>query len=102
MVHVYVTYPTQKEAKAISSRIIRARLAACINFTPVQVWYWWKNKVVKRPKEIVSIISTEKKHVAMIQKVIRRHHSYTVPCILVLPVTTGFTPYLDWVREETR
>ncbi|MFZ1763197.1 MAG: divalent cation tolerance protein CutA, partial [Nitrospira sp.] len=31
-----------------------------------------------------------------------RHHSYTIPEIIALPVIAGSAPYLEWVREETR
>lgn len=102
MVHVYVTYPTQKLAETISSRILERHLAACINFSPVKAWYWWQGKLIKRPKETVSIISTQKKHVAKIEGLIRQLHSYRVPCILVLPVTGGYRKYIAWIHKETK
>lgn len=53
-------------------------------------------------KEIVTFIATQKKHYKAIELLIKKHHSYQVPCILELPVNRVYKKYLDWVIKETK
>lgn len=101
MIQVYVTYPKLSEAKKISEMILKKRLAACIDFFPVTTRYWWHGKMVNG-KEIVTFIATQKKHYQKIEALIKKHHSYKVPCILELPVNRVYRKYLRWLNKETK
>lgn len=101
MIHVYVSYPSLSEAKKISRILLKKHLVACVNFFPVHSSYWWKGKIVHE-KEIVSFISTKKKHYKQIEKVISKHHSYKIPCIMELPIDRVYTPYNKWIMGETK
>jgi len=48
------------------------------------------------------IIKTTLERYPELEAVIRRHHSYTTPEIIALPVIAGSASYLEWVRDETR
>ncbi|MFC1687476.1 divalent-cation tolerance protein CutA [Patescibacteria group bacterium] len=100
MIHVYVSYPSVTEAKKISHMLLNKHLVACANFFPVHSSYRWKGRTVHK-KEIISFVSTTKKHYKQIEKIITKHHSYTVPCIMELPVNRVYTPYKKWVMHET-
>ena len=101
MVHIYVTYPTKKEAVKISNLILKKKLAACIDFFPVETRYWWQKKIVNG-KEIVTFIATDKKHYKKIETLIKKHHSYKVPCILELPILRIYKNYDQWLKNEIK
>ncbi|HCM68143.1 MAG TPA: divalent-cation tolerance protein CutA, partial [Candidatus Kerfeldbacteria bacterium] len=46
MVLVSVTFPTMSEARRFSKKLVRQRLAACVNIHPIESIYWWKGKLV--------------------------------------------------------
>ena len=101
MIHIYVTYPKPSEAKRISNLILKKRLAACIDFFPVTTRYWWQGKIVNG-KEIVTFIATQKNYYKSIETLIKKHHSYKVPCILELPILRVYKKYDKWLKNETK
>ena len=101
MIHIYVIYPTLKEARHITHLVLKRHLAACVNLFPVESEYWWQGKLVK-DKEIVSIIKSQKQNYKKIETLIRKNHSHKVPCILELPINRVFKPYAQWLNKETK
>ena len=53
-------------------------------------------------REVVLIAKTRADSVDAAIARIKALHSYTVPCIVALPIITGNQAYLDWVAAETR
>ena len=89
--------------------MIKKRLAACCNIFPIESIYRWfsfakatKNKKEKivQDKEIVLIVKTLEKNFKEIEKKVKKLHSYTVPCILEIPIKRGNTDYLNWLKRE--
>lgn len=99
MIFVYSTFPNKKEAKEIGEKLIRKKLAACINIFPIESIYFWKNKVTKG-KEVVTIIKTQKKNFKKIEKFILKNHSYDTPCILEIPINRITSKYLKWLNKN--
>ena len=99
MIFVYVTCKNKKEAEKIGLSLIKKRLAACCNIFPIKSIYWWKNKIVQGG-EVVLIAKTLKKNFGRIEKEVKKIHSYTVPCILEIPLTRGSKDFLKWVKRE--
>ena len=54
-----------------------------------------------KAKEVLLIVKSSQSKFASLVKLVKSLHSYEVPEIIVLPVESGYLPYLDWVREET-
>lgn len=101
IIFVYVTAPSQEVAEKIATSAIGARLAACANMLPgMQSIYRWQGKI-EQAAETVLIFKTQAVHVEALQNLIVSLHPYDVPCVAVLPVTTGHAPYLDWIAAET-
>ncbi|MCK9431985.1 MAG: divalent-cation tolerance protein CutA [Candidatus Omnitrophica bacterium] len=99
---VLVTAKDKKEARKISSGLIEAGLAACINIVGgVESVFFWKNKL-NREKETLLIIKTKKERFSRVIKLIRSIHSYEVPEIIALPVVAGDKSYLRWVDANLR
>lgn len=101
MVHVYIHYPTRTEASRISKLLLDKHLAACINFIAQEDMYWWNGKIVQT-KGIITLVVTQKKHFKKIETLVKKHHSFKVPCILELPINRAYKPYEQWLRKETK
>ena len=91
-----------KEARKISSSLIKNKLVACVNIiTGIVSEYWWKGKIEKS-KEVLLIIKTEKAMLKRLIKNVKSVHSYTVPEIIALPIIGGNADYLKWINENLK
>ena len=97
---VFVTASNKKEAGRIADRLIKKKLAACVNIIDkIESLFWWQGKV-DRAKEALLIIKSKKEKLAKIIKTVKALHSYEVPEIIGLPILMGSEDYLGWVEKE--
>lgn len=101
MIHVYVHYPTKQEAEKISRILLTKRLVACVNFINQSDLYWWKGKIVSS-RGVVTLAAAPKTHYKKIEALVKKHHSFDIPCILELPVTHALASYNNWLNAETK
>lgn len=101
MIHVYIHYPTRKEARKISRLLLEKHLASCVNFIDQEDLYWWEGKIVNT-KGVVTLVVTKKKNFKKIEQVVTQHHSFKVPCILELPISRASKPYEKWLNKTTK
>lgn len=97
---VLTTFGNQENRKKVISLILEEKLAACIQVIPIESFYMWKDKLTE-DKEELAIIKTQSKHFERLQNLILQHHSYEIPEIILLPVSEGFSGYLDWIKHNT-
>ena len=97
---VYMTASSNKEAQKIGKALVESRLAACVNILDnMQSIYRWEEKV-QQDAEVVLIAKTTDNLVAQLIDKVKSLHSYDCPCIVSLPLSDGYPPFLDWVRAE--
>jgi uncharacterized protein involved in tolerance to divalent cations/8-oxo-dGTP pyrophosphatase MutT (NUDIX family) len=97
---VYVTVGSSEEAERLARSLVEERLAACVNrIKSVQSVYRWQGKVEASEEELL-VIKTKKELFRTLEKRVRALHSYTVPEIVALPIITGSTRYLRWLKEQ--
>ena len=48
------------------------------------------------------ILKTTEERIDSLMAEIKALHSYTVPCIVALPIGTGNPAFLEWIGNETR
>ncbi|MFZ6036528.1 MAG: divalent-cation tolerance protein CutA [Patescibacteria group bacterium] len=101
MIDIFVTYPTKKQAQKICGMLLKQRQAACVNFFPVESWYYWQGRL-KKNREYASLIKTHRRHFIAITRYIKQHHPDAVPCIFELPVGRVYPPYQQWLLKQTR
>jgi len=99
---VFISCASEKEAENIARILLKEQLAACINMLPaITSFFSWQGKV-QREKEVLMIVKSLKSVFNDLEKTVKKHHSYEIPEIIVLPITDGAKDYLDWIRESTR
>lgn len=99
MVIIYSTFSTLKEAKRIAGLLVKNKLAACVNIFSIDSVYKWKGRVVEE-KEWSAFIKTKKRNFKKVEKFILKHHSYTTPCIIQIPVQKVTQKYKKWLKEN--
>lgn len=98
---IYTTHKNIKEAKKITDYLLKERLIACVNFSPIKSEYWWKDKIEKS-NEIVALLKTKAQNWNKIKKYIELNHPYNTPCIIKLSEVETNDSYFDWIQKETK
>ena len=101
MIIIYTVCKNKVEAKKIASMLLKLKLIACANWWQTESVYCWKNKIINN-KEVIIILKTRNNYYKKIESVIKKIHSYDVPCIIKLSVDKVESKYLEWLRKETR
>jgi periplasmic divalent cation tolerance protein len=90
---VLVTCGSIIEARRIASRVVRKRLAACVNIVL---------GTVQTTREVLMVIKTSGKRLGELEKEVKRWHSYDVPEFVVISVAAGSREYLAWLEESVK
>lgn len=98
---VYIVCANREEARGIGRRLVEQRLAACVNWFPIESCYWWNGELTE-DQEVVLLAKTVEANVPALQKAVAERHSYEVPAIFVLAVSEVAPTYLDWLTREVR
>ena len=97
---VLSTAPSAEEAVSIGRRLVEEHLAACVNVLPgARSIFFWEGRV-QEADEAVLVIKTRSERYAELERRILALHSYSVPGVLALPVTSGSAAYAAWLRES--
>ena len=97
---VTTTVDSEDAAKSLSAGIVDSRLAACVQYTPINSVYRWKG-AVESAAEYLLLAKTRSDLADDLVAFIRSNHSYELPEIVVLPIAGGLPAYLDWIADET-
>ncbi|NOR15838.1 MAG: divalent cation tolerance protein CutA [Candidatus Aminicenantes bacterium] len=98
---VFCTVPDEKTGRDIAEKLVKERLAACVNLSgSVTSFYWWQGTIEKDSENLL-IIKTRREMFPELEAKITSLHPYQVPEIIALPILQGHPPYLDWIRAET-
>ncbi|MBK8172645.1 MAG: divalent-cation tolerance protein CutA [Sandaracinaceae bacterium] len=98
---VMCTTPTREVADALARLLVEARAAACVNIVgEVHSVYRWDGDI-SIGNECQLIIKTTREKFPEIETLIRTNHPHKIPEIIALPVVSGSSAYLQWLREST-
>jgi periplasmic divalent cation tolerance protein len=101
VVIVLTTAPAGEGAETLARALVEERLAACVTrLAGARSLYRWRD-AIEASDEVQLVVKTTANLSARAVDRLRAIHPYDVPEVLVLPVTGGSAPYLDWVRLET-
>lgn len=98
---VSTTVDTEDAIHKLANLVIESRMAACAQISgPVKSIYWWDNKKEQAEEWTCSFKTTVDQY-PNLEKVIREHHPYDVPEIILTPILNGHPDYLEWISAET-
>lgn len=97
---LYVTFASKEEAVTVAHKLLSEKLIACANVLDgSSSIYSWQGEI-KQEQEAILFAKTSADRAAKTIERIKELHSYELPCILSLPVESGFLPFIDWVTKE--
>jgi periplasmic divalent cation tolerance protein len=98
---VYATFPSSDDAELIGGRLVDDGLAACVNILPgmVSIYVWQGQR--QRDSECAMIIKSRAALADRIVETVRSLHPYDNPALVVLDITAGSPPFLDWIMKQT-
>ena len=98
---VLTNLPDAAAARALASRLVELRLAACVNIlAPCRSVYRWEG-AVEDAEEVPLLIKTTAERYPALESEIRDRHPYELPEIVAVPLVRGLPAYLDWIATET-
>lgn len=98
---IYTTCASETEASRIGRSIVAERLAACANILGnMHSIYHWQG-ALEDGAETVLLLKTRAEFADAVIARVRELHSFSVPCIIALPVTAGSPDFLAWIDSET-
>lgn len=103
--HVIValsTCPDEASARQLAQTLVSERLATCVNrVAGLTSTYFWDGRL-QEGAEILLIIKSTAARQAELAARLKALHPYELPELVVLPVTGGNEPYLQWVRSGVK
>ncbi len=98
---VYATFPSSDDAERIGGRLVDDGLAACVNILPgmVSIYEWQGQR--QRDGECAMVIKSRASLANRIVETVRTLHPYDNPALVVLDITAGSPPFLDWIMKQT-
>jgi len=99
MVFIYTTCRDVEQAKDLGERIMKARVAACVNIWPIESIYWGNGELIK-DKEAVLIIKTQEKKLAEIEEFLRKYHTYSTPFVAGVHIDRINIDYQNWANQQ--
>lgn len=97
---ITTTFPDEQSAKTVIQFLLEQKLAACIQMQTVQSFYMWEGEQCKSHEQLL-LIKTRSALFKKIEEIILKHHLYTTPQLIQIPIEEGHKAYLNWIEEET-
>ena len=95
------TFSDEVAAAGIGNKMVQAKLAACVNISPVRSIYSWKDKVEDQ-QECLALFKTTKESAGKLKKELAKVHPYDVPEIIEIDVAGVSVSYLSWLVDSTQ
>ncbi len=98
---LYVTCASEDEAIKIGEHLVAENLIACANVLGrTTSIYRWEGKV-QREHEVALILKTRSELVQTVAEQVKALHSYSVPCVVAMPIRGGNDEFLNWIERQT-
>ena len=99
LIFVYITCKNKEEAILIGKSLVTSKLAGCVNILEQMTSiYEWEDQL-EVTEEVILIAKTNEYLFQEIISHVKKIHSYTVPCILSIPIQNGNEEYMKWLES---
>ncbi|HVI52229.1 MAG TPA: divalent-cation tolerance protein CutA [Candidatus Sulfotelmatobacter sp.] len=98
---IYATAANRQQALEIGRVLVTERLVACANVVDGATSLYWWDGAVQEEAEALLLAKTTLTNVSAATAKILELHSYSTPCVTVLPIAGGNPAFLDWISRET-
>ena len=99
---VYITSANIEEAKKISRILVQKKLAACTNILSGMLsFYEWEGRL-EEVQECILIAKSRLELFDTLKAEVLTLHSYSCPCIVMLPIIDGHSDFLEWIYTQTQ
>ncbi len=96
---VLITVGSADEAKALSTGLVKEKLAYCVNQIPgIKSTYFWEGEICV-DDEVQLLVKTMTNKFSALEKWIKANHSYDTPEVIALPIIKGSIDYLKCVKD---
>ncbi|WP_413479313.1 divalent-cation tolerance protein CutA [Vibrio hibernica] len=82
-------------------QLLEKQLAACVQVLPISSYYQWHGEV-NHDQESLLIIKMVKTQYKEVERLILDLNTYQVPQIIMLPIETGYSEYLQWINKHAQ
>lgn len=96
---ILVTASSDVQARRIARKLLQDKLAACVNFIPVDSMFVWKGEI-QEEEEVLMIIKSRAEVFDDLMNAVKSIHTYDTPEIIGMPVVLGSDDYLKWIKNE--
>lgn len=97
---IYITAKDETEARKLGRALVGERLAACVNYFPIQSIFRWEGSI-EESEETALIAKTRAELVEKVIQRVKELHSYEVPCTVSWIIENGNQDFLAWITEST-
>ena len=94
------TFPSKQSVTRIANKLVKKKLAACVNITKISSVYTWKGKV-ENQNEYLAFFKTTKKNQSTLKNELKKLHPNDVPEIAEINVKSINQPYMKWLVDST-
>lgn len=99
LVEVRVSMPDAESARQMSTELVGAQLAACVQILgPMTSVYTWEGEAQEATEWLLLAKTTAERFPALTEHVVAQH-LYDVPEVLAVPVAHALGAYGAWVRD---
>ena len=99
MMLVLTSVSNISEANDLAQKIVREKLAACVQILPPMTSiYFWEGDIKNEPEHLL-FIKTDAAHFDRLEKFIIANHTYDVPEIVALKADSVSASYLEWLNR---
>jgi periplasmic divalent cation tolerance protein len=97
---IYITCANPDEAKALATKLVENKLAACCNIYPqIESIYLWQGKICTAQESVLLVKTLENKF-SEIEKLIVTNHGYETPCIAAFEIAKLNDNYKQWLESS--
>ncbi len=98
---VLITAKDKAEARRIARKLLQKKLAACVNFVPIESMFIWEGEI-QEEDEVLMIVKTKIDAFDELASAVKIAHSYDNPEIIGAPVILGSREYLKWIDNVVK